>query len=48
MIEYECTCETCKYRMHMEERVYFCVNEDSDNYGCHVEYSDSCEEWEER
>ena len=27
---------------------YYCGNEDSDNYGCNTEYSDGCEDGEEK
>ena len=45
-------CGECKYHKPSWEtgklRDYSCTNEDSDYYTDYTEYTDTCEEWEQR
>ena len=43
-------CGKCKYHTPPESQTddWTCDNEESDNYGLPTEYSDSCEDYEER
>lgn len=45
------SCGTCKYNCcerNLHEVRFYCGNENSDMGGCHTEYDDTCEEWEEK
>ncbi len=41
-------CGTCKYHYHDDKDGWICVNGDSINATYWTEYTDKCEDWEER
>lgn len=55
MFDETCCCGTCRHHEPssitldwLDKRDWFCMCEEADAYGLATEYSDSCEEWEER
>lgn len=40
-------CGTCEHN-RKDDLGWYCGNKNSENYGCHTFYDDSCEDWEEK
>ncbi len=43
----ESCCGTCSYHKYTDDG-WVCENNMSEYYTCYTEYTDSCDEWEER